>query len=187
MQVNGGKSAFVAHARAGRVGALQVTNHALRRSQRMRQTWLWLANQPITRYMYLLWASTVGFTMPPSFPTAPRSALPHRRPRHSRPASTPFPHRIRQRDAIPARSPRPSPRDPATQCHSRPPSTPFPIVAHSPCPTVNDFTWPRLPTPRPPQPSSCRHPALPPSFEIAFVFPRIHAHRDVRTSPRLSC
>jgi hypothetical protein len=41
------KSAFVAHAHAGRVGALQVTNHALRRSQRMRRTWLRLANQPI--------------------------------------------------------------------------------------------------------------------------------------------
>jgi hypothetical protein len=49
MQVNGEKSAFVAHARADRVGALQVTNHVLMRSQRIRRTWLWLVNQPITR------------------------------------------------------------------------------------------------------------------------------------------
>jgi hypothetical protein len=49
MQVNGGKSAFVAHVRVDPVDALQIINHALRRSQRMRQIWLRLANQPITR------------------------------------------------------------------------------------------------------------------------------------------
>jgi hypothetical protein len=95
--------------------------------------------------MYILWTSTAGFTVPrpfppphrasPRFPTvehaihAPhtgirqRNAIPARRPR-------PSPHQIRQRDVILARSPRLPP--PALSCPRLPPPSWHPSPCLSP-------------------------------------------------------